>query len=499
MPFSRKAAPSVPVSDKRHISWAEIWRLVWPQLLMMFCQFLVGLTDVWVAGKVHRDVQAVFGPITQCQFILLIVGTAVANGSVAAISQSLGAKMPLRARRYAGLSLKIGLSFSLVALAAALLFRNRILQWLQIPAEILPLAESFWQVYLAVLPSHYLLALTGAMFRARKSVVVPLLTSAMAFALNLVASTGFGLGYWGLPNLGGQGIAYATLVTISAMALVNLAILIKQGFIRRDSFASWEWEKQALPYLIKVAAPAGAMQISWQLGYMVLIGITASLPRDSINALAGMTAGMRVESMLFLPSFAFNMTGAMLVGHCLGAGDKEEAKSVGWRLIRAGALSMTVAALCLWPFIKHIAAFIVPDPGAQVHALSYLRYNLLATPCSVASMTLGGIMTGAGAAVYSFAVFGAAIWLIRLPLAWLFGHILWESSSGVFLGMFISQVAQSSIMLFIFQTRDWARFAMSRRQFRNVEPPAPANGGAIPPEDACPAASAEDGDTCNRP
>lgn len=449
-----------------HVSSREIWGLTWPQLLMLCFQFLVGLTDVWVAGKIHRDMQAVLGVITQCQFILLIVGTAAANAAVAAMSQSLGAGLPLRARRYAGLLLKIGLSFSFVALAAALALRHPILVLLRMPQEILPLADDFWRIFLIVLPSHYLLAMTGAMFRAWKSVYIPLFTAFAAFVVNAFSSTGFGLGWWGFPDLGGRGIAYATLVSITTMALVNLAVLIKRGVIRRESFAPWKWEKRALPYLVKVAVPAGAMQISWQLGYMVLFAITASLPADNVNALAGMAAGMRVESILFLPAFAFNMTGAMLVGHCLGAGDREEAKRVAWRLILAGAGSMSVAAVCLWPFLKQLAAFIAPDPGAQAHALVYLRYNLLATPFSVASMCLGGVMTGAGAAIYSFAVFGGAIWAVRLPLAYVFGHIVWGDSEGVFMGMFISQMIQASVMLYIFQTRDWARFALIRRNGR---------------------------------
>ncbi len=455
------APPRAPHPGR--VSTAEIWRLTWPQLLMMSFQFLVGLTDVWVAGKVHRDVQAVLGIVIQCQFILLIIGTATANASVAAMGQSLGAGLPERASRFAGLILEIGLVFSLAALGLALAFRNQILHLLQVPQEILPLARDFWQVFLMILPSHYLLAMTGAIFRAQKSVYIPLATAFMAFGINAFASTGLGLGFWGMPALGARGIAYASILSVSAMALVNLAVLIRQGFITRTSFAPLKWDKKALPYLVKVATPAGAMQFSWQLGYMALFAIVASLPFDSINALAGMAAGMRVESMLFLPAVAFSMTGSILVGHCLGAGDKEEAKRVGWKLILAGAGSMTLAAAALWPFLKNLAAFIAPDPGAQADALVYLRYNLLATPFSVASMCLGGVMTGAGAAVYTFIVFGFAIWFVRLPLAWLFGHVIWQAPDGVFMGMFVSQVFQASIIIFIFQTRDWARFALIRR------------------------------------
>ncbi|CAK7008287.1 MAG: putative FMN/FAD exporter YeeO [Desulfovibrio sp.] len=450
-----------------YISTREIWRLAWPQFLMMCCQFMVGLTDVWVAGQIHRDAQAVLGIITQCQFILIIVGTAFANASVAAMSQSLGAGLPERARRYAGLVLKIALVFSTLALLFALFFRHGILSLMRVPAEILPLAEEFWGVFLIVLPSHYLLAVTGAMFRARRSVYIPLFTAFMAFVINAFASTGFGLGWWGMPNFGAKGIAYATFLSVTSMALFNLVVLIKRGVIVKSSFAPWGWEKKALPYLVKVAIPAGGMQFSWQLGYLVLYTIVASLPFGSVDALAGMAAGMRVESVLFLPAFALNMTASTLVGHCLGAGDEAAARRLGWKLVIGGSISMTLAAACLWPFLRELAAFIVPDAHAQEHALIYLRYNLLATPFAITSMCLGGIFTGAGAAVYTFFVFGLAIWGVRLPLAYIFGHLVWQSSDGVFLGMFVSQIFQACIILYIFKTRDWARFAMIRRHARH--------------------------------
>lgn len=445
------------------VSTREIWRLAWPQCLMMCFQFLVGLTDVWVAGQIHRDAQAVLGIITQCQFILILVGTAFSSAAVAAMSQSLGANLPDRAGRYAGLLLKIALLFSVLALLFALLFRSAILSLMRVPAEIMPLAEDFWHVFLLVLPPHYLLVTTGAMFRARKSVYIPLFTSAMAFVINAFASTGLGLGWWGLPAFGAKGIAYATFLSVTSMALFNLAVLVRRGVIARRSFAPFKWEKRALPYLVKVAVPAGAMQFSWQLGYLVLYTIVAALPFGSVSALAGMAAGMRVESVLFLPAFALNMTASILVGHCLGAGDEQAARKLGWKLVIGGSAAMTLAAACLWPFMKDLAAFIVPDAEAQNHALVYLRYNLLATPFAITSMCLGGLFTGAGAAVYTFCVFGLAIWGVRLPLAYFFGHIVWQSSDGVFLGMFISQVFQACVILYIFKTRDWARYAMVRR------------------------------------
>ncbi len=431
---------------------------------MMICQFLVGFTDVWVAGHIDRDVQAALGLVIQCQLVLAIVGVAMANGSIAAISQSVGARLPLRAKRYGGMVLKYGLVFAALVTGAAFFLRGWVLQLLQVPETIFSLTEYLWLLFLAAVPSNYLLLLTSAMFRARSMVFIPLGAAAVACLVNVLLATGLGLGLWGFPHLGVEGMAVSTFCSVTAAGLFNIYKAIRLGIIDRQAFGPWSWEKKALVYLFKVAAPAGGSQIFWQLGYLVLFGVTASLPHDPVNALAGMNAGMRVESILFLPAIAFSMTASMLVGQLLGAGDKKEAARVAWRIIVTGCLAMSLGALCLWPFAEGIAAFIAPDPQARLHALSYLRYNLLGTPFSVISMILSGILTGAGATVYSLAVFSSAVWLVRLPLAYLFGHIIWQDATGVFFAMFVSQAVQASLILFVFRRCDWARFAMTARR-----------------------------------
>jgi MATE family multidrug resistance protein len=306
------------------------------------------------------------------------------------------------------------------------------------------------------------------MFRARKMVFIPLACAGLAAAVNGVVAPGFGLGLWGLPELGVEGMALATFCSITAAGLLGLGMAVAKGILCRQSFTPWRWEKRAFSYLVKVSGPAGGMQVFWQTGYLVLFAVTASLPHDSINALAGMTAGMRVESIIFLPAIAFNMTASMLVGHCLGAGDAAEAKRVAWRIVKTGCIVMSIGSLCLWPFVGHIANFVSPDPAPQGHVMDYLKYNLLGTPFSVISMIMGGIFTGAGAALYTMAVFSSAIWLVRLPLAWVLGHFIVGEAWGVFLAMFVSQMVQCTVILYIFHRKDWTRFAMTAKRMKTV-------------------------------
>lgn len=453
--------------------YRTIWRLVWPQALMMFFHFWIGFADVYVAGLLNREVQAALGLITSCLFFLLIVAVAVANGSVASISQSMGAGREKRAARYVGLCLELALGMGALLSVAGMGAKDALLFVMRVPEVIQGVTGDFLDIYALVLPPYYVLLITNAIFRARREVMTPTTTMLLITVVNALADFGLGLGLWGLPNLGHQGLAWATFWSVSAGAVLNLVILRRKGLLTRSAFPPLRWIRRGLPYLVKVAWPSGLMQILWQTGYLVLFAITASLPEDSVNALAGMTAGIRIESILFMPGMAFNMTASVLVGHYLGAGDPASAKRFGYRVWALGVVSITLVTVVVWQFVQPLAAFLSTEAGVRAQIESYLFFNLLAIPFTLTSMIMGGALNGAGATLYSSVVFGATVWGVRLPLAWLLGHVLLAEAMGVWLAMLVSQAVQAACLLWVFQFKDWPRFALRARRPANSRIPAP--------------------------
>ncbi len=439
-----------------------IWNLSWPQMLMMVFHFLIGFVDVWVAGQIDHRVQAALGIITQSLFFFLVIATAVANGGVAAISQSFGAGRHLRAERYIGLCLAIAGAFGLVFPLVGLPAKGLFVHLLQVPQDIAPLTEHVLTVFLYTLPPYYLLIVLNAVFRARRQVMVPLYAMILVTAVNTLGDLGFGLGLWGLPRLGVDGIVWATFSSICLGSAFSLYMLRRAGTLRRQIFAPWRWIRCAFPYLVQVAWPAGLMQVVWHSGYLVLFAITASLPENSVNALAGMAAGARVESLLFLPAFAFNLTASVLVGNYLGAGKPQEAKRVGLRILLIGLALVSALAIVVWQFTGAISAFIAPNPDVQAEAAGYLYYNILAIPVTLTTMILAGAFGGAGATWYNLVGMGVGTWLVRLPLAYLLGHVLWKNSTGVWFSMLASQACQATILYYIFTRRNWQRFALTK-------------------------------------
>src|SRR5664280_2912806 len=66
---------------------SESWSQCWPMTLIMFFDFLVGITDIFIAGRVGKEIQATYGFVIQLYFIFIIIGNAMTVGTVTVIAQ----------------------------------------------------------------------------------------------------------------------------------------------------------------------------------------------------------------------------------------------------------------------------------------------------------------------------------------------------------------------------------------------------------------------------
>lgn len=445
----------------RSIPWKDISRLVVPQVLLMFTTLFIGLTDTWVAGRISSAVQASVGVIGQIQAFVMVLAMGLGSGAMAVVSQSLGARRQKRANRYALLVLYIvftlAASFALLGSSVG----NFIMEQLQIPLEVRPISLYFWNVLLVALPFHYLYFVSNILFRASKLVNFPLYIGIAVCAVNTFGDLGFGLGYFGLPNYGVAGVAWTTFASVLAGALLSLTILIRAKIIPTKLILPFRWVRKAAPYLIKVALPALLTQGLWQTGYLVLFGVAASVP-ESTFVLAGLAAGMRIESILFMPAVAFSATASILVGHSLGAKNVPEAKKLGFTVGIIGATLMSLVGALMFPFMYELAEFFSLDPKVIENIVWYLIFNIISTPFTVGNMVFSGIMTGAGATIYSLIFNTTSVWCVRLPLAYCLAHFAGMGAKGVFLAMFLSTIYQCFSMLYVFLKRPWYKYAMRK-------------------------------------
>ena len=224
-----------------------IWHLTWPQGIMLLCQFVIGITDVWAGGRIGSEVQASIGLITQCHMMFMALAMAAVNGAVASISQSLGAGQDVRARRYVGLVVIGCIAIGVLIAAAASIWREPLLRVIQTPENIMATAIMFLTATIWGIPGQYTLTIGAAVFRAAKRVLTPLYVTITACLLNVFGDLAFGLGWWGFPNYGAAGIAYSTLVSVTVGAAIMLFLLVRKNLFSRDSFPPLRWIRTGAP------------------------------------------------------------------------------------------------------------------------------------------------------------------------------------------------------------------------------------------------------------
>jgi MATE family multidrug resistance protein len=434
--------------------WVHIWRLSWPMLLIMLFNFLVGLTDIYVAGLINPQVQAAIGFINQLYFLLIIVANAISIGTVALISRNIGSGDPARAQANAKQSLIFGFLIAVILTIAGLVFSHEIIAAAGFPPEIRTIGETFLRIFAFALGPSYLLIISNAVFRASGEVRKPLLTMFVFSAINVLGDFALVFGIPPFPKLGYPGIALSTAIAATISMGINFIFF---------SLPRWRALYQR-PWFISIASiktianlgwPAALLQIAWNAGSIVLYNILGRLKEASIVALASLTNGLRIEAIIFLPPFALNMAASVLVGQNLGAKNPERAEAVGWKIAWAGVLLISVISICIFIWAGYFASFLTKDPAVLAETTRYLRIMMFSEPFMALSLILGGGLQGAGDTRGNMWVIVISMWLIRLPLAYLLALVLGYGAVGVWVAMITSMTVQGILMARRFHQGQW--------------------------------------------
>ena len=245
----------------------------------------------------------------------------------------------------------------------------------------------------------------------------------------------------------------------SAIA-VTIGMIMNLLFFRFGSWAGvykrpWSFSLDIIKRTIRLSWPAAMLQIAWNAGSIILYGILGKLESGSISALAAITNGFRIEGIIFLPAFALNMAASVLIGQNLGAGNPERAEKMGWKIGTTGAIIMSAMAAFIFIFAEPISSLLTDDQEVLSETVRYIRFNMVSEPFMAFSVVLGGGLQGAGDTKGTMWVVGTAMWLIRLPLAYIFAISLGYGAVGVWIAMVISMIIQGTLMAKRFYAGKW--------------------------------------------
>ena len=265
--------------------------------LIMFFVFLIGIADVYVAGKIGKEMQAAYGLVSQIYFIFSIVAFALTVGTVSVVSRLFTSERRKEFLVAVDSSVAAACVCGAVIGVLSLLLSAALISALGVPTELKPLATVLMRIYSFGIFFNYLFIATNGVLRASGLIKKSLWTMVVVCVMNIILN--FTL-VFNTP-LGFKGIAVATVLSTVTGCILNFVFLrhiMNQGLI---------FSAVMIKKILAIGWPAGVLQVLWQLAALVLFLILSTLPVNNIEVLAAFTNGLRIEAAIFLPAFAFNM------------------------------------------------------------------------------------------------------------------------------------------------------------------------------------------------
>jgi putative MATE family efflux protein len=416
--------------------------------LIMFFEFLISLTDVYVAGKISKEVQAAYGFVIQIYFICIVVANALTVGTVSVVSRIFTSQGPgvgrvnlseavFSAVATAGLA-------GLVVCGVGMVSLPHIILWLNIPDQIKSYVLPLSRIYLVGIFFHYVLINGNGILRSCGMVRKSLRTMAFVCACNLLLIFPFVFH----TSLGYRGIALSTAASLAVGSLLNFR------YLKTLMPSLPDFSREVMKRIAAIGWPMGLTQILWQLGSAALFLILSMLP-ENVEILAAFTVGIRIESAIFLPAFAFNMANAVVVGNLLGEGKEGEAFRSG--LVTAGVGVALVTGLTIFIILnaRWIAGSLSDNPTVVRESIRYIYISMISEPFMAWGIILGGGLGGAGDTRNVMIRIAASVWLVRIPLCYLSVAVFDFGPVAVWWAMNISQFIQALFLTRRFFGKKW--------------------------------------------
>jgi len=421
------------------------WSISWPITVIMFFEFLIGLTDVYIAGRVSKEVQATYGFVIQLYFILIVIANALTVGTVSVVSRLFTSNKREELTEAIFSSLVTTAVAGMVLAVAGILLTPELISFLNIPETLKELSIPFINTYAIGLLFHYVLINSNGILRSCYMVKKSLKTMALVCMINILLN--FFLVFH--TPLGFRGIALATASSVFIGSWVNLfhvKVLVGHG----KKFSLRTVEKMAF-----IGWPIGLLQVLWQLSSMVLFLILSTLPEQRVEILAALTTGLRIESAIYLPAFAFNMANAVIVGNLLGEKKEEEALRSGVVTAAIGVAIVAVMAIAVVLNARWIASLLSGNEVVIRESTKYLYISMLSEPFMAWGIILGGGLNGAGDTRSVLISVALSIWLVRIPLSYVFVALFGFGAVSVWWSMNLSQIVQAFLISKRYFSKRW--------------------------------------------
>lgn len=439
--------PQAPLFTKR-----ALFTLIWPLLLEQTLSVTMGMADTLMVAGVGEAAVSSVSLVDTLNVLIIQILSALATGGAVIASQYLGRRDTENACRSAAqLYSVLGISTVVVGIVCMLLSRP-ILRGVfgSIDEDVMRFAQQYFLISAVSYPFIGLYNGGAALFRAQGNSRISMLAS---LVMNVINIAGNALLIYGF----GMGVIGAALATLIGRVFAAVFILWQNqnlsNPLRVQELADLKPRSQPIRQILSLGIPSGLENGMFQIGKLCVSSLTSTL---GTSAIAANAVANSVSTLANIPGNTMSLAMIPVIGQCLGAGDKKQAKHYSVTLLGIAIGGLAIANALVFVLMPEIVTWFNLSAEASALCTTVVHmFNVASVFFWATSFTLPNALRAGGDAKYTMTVSIISMWLFRVILSYVFVLQFQLGLAGVWLGMFCDWVFRSICFLIRFVRGKW--------------------------------------------
>ena len=419
----------------------KLLKLGLPMALSAILSSSLQILDTLMIAQLGDVPVAAVGLANRLTYLMSFFTAGISSGAAIFAAQYWGEKNREGLRQDLTLGLMLMLPVVLAFFLVAFFLPRGVMRIFSSEEEVIAKGAAYLRLIAPGFLFQGLSALLAALLKATGRASIPMVGSTVSILLNVLLNYLLIFGKLGLPALGERGAALGTLISalVEAVILVTLArtrntpvCLRRENLSRPSGTYTRKFLKTSVPILIN--------EVGWALGVVVTNWVYSTM---GTAAAAASSVYETIKAFVVVCCVAVGAAGGILIGHDLGAGDEQAARTTARRVLLSGLL----LSIAICPVMLALISPLLSLYGEMsLEATGGLRAMLTALAClfwiKMCDYDLiNGVLRAGGDTKAAAAIDVGCMWAIMVPIVFVTGYLLKWPLSRVFPLTFLEDAA----------------------------------------------------------
>lgn len=416
-----------------------LFNLALPMIVGMLVQGLYNIVDTAYIGRIGAEAIAALTFSFPLFFVLIALNSGISVGMNSKISRLLGAHRKEEAENTAMHGLLISVIISVIIFIFGVSFLKPLFLLFGAEENVLRLAVGYMGITLSGVIFMFPAFLIAGIFSAQGDTKIPMKIQIIGLFLNTILDPIFI--YW--LGYGVNGAAIATVISFFAGFVLSIYYLFKKSYLRIHP-KLFRFSFKIVKDIFLVGTPAAFTMLLMSFYIIFLNGFMAHFGTEYVAAFG---LASRLESVAIMPVVAFSMATLTLTGMFFGAKKYHLLKEITSFSIKISIIFTSIVGLIFFIAPSLFLRIFSSDITLLAIGSDYMRINVFTFPFMAVGNIISRTMQGLGFGMPGFVINIVRIFVIAVPLAYLFVFMLNYNYLSIAIAMILGGLASTVLAL----------------------------------------------------